>query len=120
MSTLIIFIIICIEFLSHHIQSNKHINNISLEPDDEIKQPLFADDATYILNDNSDSFYIIIESLTLFRKTSSLKINKNKCTVLRVGKLKQSNVHHQKEMKFILTSDEATTLEITFINNETF
>ncbi|KAH3801076.1 hypothetical protein DPMN_154720 [Dreissena polymorpha] len=39
--------IICIEYLSHYIQSNKHINGVSLEPDEEIKQSLFADDATY-------------------------------------------------------------------------
>ncbi|KAH3691423.1 hypothetical protein DPMN_194186 [Dreissena polymorpha] len=49
--------IICIEYLSHHIQSNKHIKGISLEPDEDIKQSLFADDATYFLNDNYDSFH---------------------------------------------------------------
>ncbi|KAH3800375.1 hypothetical protein DPMN_154008 [Dreissena polymorpha] len=70
-------------YLSHHIQSNKHIHGLSLEPDDEIKQSLFADDATYILNDNSNSFHYLIESLTLFGITSGLKLNKNKCTVLR-------------------------------------
>ena len=110
--------IICIEYLSHHIQSNKHIKGISLEPDEEIKQSLFADDATYFLNDNYDSFHNLIESLTLYGMTSGLKLNKSKCTVLRVGKLKQSNVQYKKEMKFNWTSDEATTLGITFTNNE--
>ncbi len=38
--------------------------------------------------------------------------------MLRVGKLKQSNVVYKKEMKFNWTSDEATTLGITFTNNE--
>ncbi|KAH3726817.1 hypothetical protein DPMN_052687 [Dreissena polymorpha] len=38
--------IICIGYLSHYIQSNKHIKGISLEPDEEIKQSLLADDAT--------------------------------------------------------------------------
>ncbi|KAH3885723.1 hypothetical protein DPMN_009719 [Dreissena polymorpha] len=42
-------------YLSHQIKWNKHINGISLEPDEEIKQSLFADDATYFLNDNYDS-----------------------------------------------------------------
>ncbi|KAH3846206.1 hypothetical protein DPMN_088505 [Dreissena polymorpha] len=110
--------IICIEYLSHHIQSNKHIKDISLEPDEEIKQSLFSDDATYFLNDNYDSFHNLIESLTLYGLTSGLKQNKSKCTVLRVGKLKQSNVQYKKEMKFNWTSDEATTLGITFTNNE--
>ncbi|KAH3849189.1 hypothetical protein DPMN_091585 [Dreissena polymorpha] len=50
--------------------------------------------------------------------TSGLKLNKSKCTVLRVGKLKQSNVQYKKEMKFNWTSDEATTLGITLTNNE--
>ncbi|KAH3777066.1 hypothetical protein DPMN_178503 [Dreissena polymorpha] len=75
--------IICIEYLSHYIQSNKHINGISLELDEEIKQSLFADDDTYFLNDNSDSFNNLIESLTLFGMASGLKLNKSKCTVLR-------------------------------------
>ncbi|KAH3804322.1 hypothetical protein DPMN_132606 [Dreissena polymorpha] len=118
MSTLIIDFIICIEYLSHHIQSNKHIKGISLEPDEEIKQSLFADDATYCLNNNYESFHNLIESLTLYGMTSGLKLNKSKCTVLRVGKLKQSNVQYKKEMKFNWTSDEATTLGITFTNNE--
>ncbi|KAH3726724.1 hypothetical protein DPMN_052593 [Dreissena polymorpha] len=75
--------IICIEYLSHYIQSNKHIKGISLEPDEEIKQSLFADDATYFVNDSSDSFDNLIESLTLFGTASGLKLNKSKCTVLR-------------------------------------
>ncbi|KAH3822905.1 hypothetical protein DPMN_124699, partial [Dreissena polymorpha] len=75
--------IICIEYLSHYIQSNKHIKGISLEPDEEIKQSLFSDDATYFLNDSSDSFNNLIESLTLFGMASSLKLNKSQCTVLR-------------------------------------
>ena len=50
--------------------------------------------------------------------TSGLKLNKSKCTVLRVGKFKQSNIHLKKEMKFNWTSDEATTLGITITNNE--
>ncbi|KAH3858102.1 hypothetical protein DPMN_100721 [Dreissena polymorpha] len=56
--------IICIEYLSHYIQSNKHIKGISLESDEEIKQSLFAEDATYFSNDSSDSFNNLIESLT--------------------------------------------------------
>ncbi|KAH3830601.1 hypothetical protein DPMN_103846 [Dreissena polymorpha] len=64
--------IICIEYLSHHIQSNTHINGISLENNEEIKQTLFADDATYFLNDNYESFHNLIESLTLFGITSGL------------------------------------------------
>ncbi|KAH3844657.1 hypothetical protein DPMN_086916 [Dreissena polymorpha] len=70
-------------YASHYIQSNKHIKGISLEPDDEIKQSLFADDATYFLNDNSDSFNNLIESLTLYGTASGLKLNTSKCTVLR-------------------------------------
>ncbi|KAH3893166.1 hypothetical protein DPMN_017309 [Dreissena polymorpha] len=75
--------IICIEYLSHYIQSNKHIKGISLEPDEEIKQSLFADDATYFLNDSA-SFNNLIVSLTLYGMASGLKLNKRKCTVLRV------------------------------------
>ncbi|KAH3741049.1 hypothetical protein DPMN_047767 [Dreissena polymorpha] len=72
--------IICIEYLSHYIQPNKHIKGKSLEPDEEIKQSRFA---TYFLNDSSDSFDNLIESPTLFGMASGLKLNKSKCTVLR-------------------------------------
>ncbi|KAH3802736.1 hypothetical protein DPMN_156416 [Dreissena polymorpha] len=58
------------------------------EQHEEIKQSLFADDSTYVLNDNSDSFNNLIESLTLFGMASGLKLNKRKCTVLRKGKWK--------------------------------
>ena len=67
--------IICIENLSHYMQSNKHIKGISLELDEEIKHSLFADDATYFLND-IDSFNNLIESLTLYGMASGLKLNK--------------------------------------------
>ncbi|KAH3791104.1 hypothetical protein DPMN_169315 [Dreissena polymorpha] len=58
--------IICIEYLSHYIQSNKHIKGISLEPDEEIKQPLCADDATYFLNDTK------FECVNMHRSTQDL------------------------------------------------
>ncbi|KAH3850204.1 hypothetical protein DPMN_092611 [Dreissena polymorpha] len=95
----------------YHITSNQinTLKGISLEPDEEIKLSLLADDATYFLNDNYDSFHNLIESLSLYGMTSGLKLNKSKCTVLRVGKLKQSNAQYKKEMKFNWTSDEATT-----------
>ncbi|KAH3843914.1 hypothetical protein DPMN_117449 [Dreissena polymorpha] len=75
--------IICIEYLSHYIQSNKHMKGISIEPDEEIKELLFADDATYFSNDSSDSFNNLLESLTLFGMASGLKLNKSKYTMLR-------------------------------------
>ncbi|KAH3812515.1 hypothetical protein DPMN_140950 [Dreissena polymorpha] len=65
--------------------------NVNCKPDEEIKQSLFADDATYFLNNNYDSFHNLIESLTLSGMTSGLKLNKSKCTELRGGKLKQKN-----------------------------
>ncbi|KAH3716034.1 hypothetical protein DPMN_058750 [Dreissena polymorpha] len=107
---------ICIEYLSHYIQSNKHIKGISLEPDEEIKQSLFADDATYFLNDSSDSFNNLIESLTLFGMASGLKLNKTKCTVLRyLSHYIQSNKHIKgislepdEEIKQSLFADDAT------------
>ncbi|KAH3754621.1 hypothetical protein DPMN_189301 [Dreissena polymorpha] len=48
-----------------------------------IQESLFADDATYFLNDNYDSFHNLIESLTLYSMASGLKLNKSYCTVLR-------------------------------------
>ncbi|KAH3723917.1 hypothetical protein DPMN_049825 [Dreissena polymorpha] len=84
--------------------SNTYIKGISLEPDEEIKQSLFADDATYFLNDSSYSFDNLIESLTPFGTASGLKLNKSKCTVIRTGNTGISAVHitlRTKELKAI-------------------
>ncbi|KAH3695544.1 hypothetical protein DPMN_083005 [Dreissena polymorpha] len=56
------------------------------------KHSLFADDATYFLNDSSDSFNNLIESLTLFGMESGLKLNKSKCTVLRNMEVSDSRI----------------------------
>ena len=110
--------IICLEFLSHYIQSNPDINGISIKPGEEIKQSLFADDATYFCNNNPSSFNNLIKSLTLFGNVSGLKLNKSKCTVLKVGNYRHTNIHLKTEINFHWTSKEASTLGITFTNTE--
>ena len=52
--------IICIGFPSHYIQSNPDIKGISVKPGKEIKQSLFADDATYFMNGCEQSFRALV------------------------------------------------------------
>jgi len=73
---------------------------------------------TYFCNNNPSSFNNLIESLTLFGNVSGLKLNKSKCTVLKVGNYRHTNIHLKTEMNFHWTSKEASTLGITFTNNE--
>ena len=109
--------IICIELLSNEININNNIKGIKIG-NIELKQTLFADDACFPLDGRKQSFETLIKTLDEFSCISGLKLNKNKCTVLRLGRLKNSTIQFCKEHKFNWTSKEATTLGITFTNNE--
>jgi len=57
---------------------------------------------------------VTIES---FSKISGLKLNKDKCTVLQLGSLRNTQVHFCKDKHFNWTSDKATTLGIIVSTN---
>ena len=54
----------------------------------ELKNTLFADDATFMTDGSKKSFETLIEVLDNFSFISGLKLNENKCNVLRIGSLK--------------------------------
>ena len=83
--------IICIELLSHEILSNKGIKGITVDGY-EIKNTLFADDATFLTDGSKESFTTLIDILDNFSNISGLKLNSSKCTVLKSGSLKDSNI----------------------------
>jgi len=106
--------IICIELLSNHIETNENIKGIQLE-NLEIKQTLFADDATYFNNGDETSLAALIETLNNVSCVSGLCLNINKTTILRVGSFKNTDQTYFYENKFIWTNTSAKTLGIHFL-----
>ncbi|MES9884046.1 MAG: reverse transcriptase domain-containing protein [Sedimenticola sp.] len=54
--------ILCIEILSRKIDNNEHIVGLSLGGN-QIKQTLFADDASFLLNGSENEFTELIKTL---------------------------------------------------------
>ena len=109
--------IICIELLSYEISNNTLIKGIHYKGY-EIKNTLFADDATFITDGTEQSFTTLIDVLDNFSFISGLKLNTSKCSVLRAGRLKQSNIKYCTDKNFSWDSDNAKTLGMVFSNNK--
>ena len=110
--------ILAIEILSYAIRHHPDIKGIKI-CNKEIKNIMFADDATLALDGSERSFKTVIHLLEDFKKISGLKLNSNKTTVLRIGSLIDTNVEYMEERQFNWTSTEAKTLGITFNTNRT-
>jgi hypothetical protein len=108
--------VVCIEFLSQTVHEDKIIKGITIN-NKEIKQTLFADDATFVNNGEKQSFERLINIISEFENVSGLKLNTSKSTILRVGTLNKSNITFSADKNFIWTSSHARTLGITFYCN---
>ena len=93
--------IICIELLSYEITQNDNIKGITYK-NKEIKNSLFADDATFVTDGSEHSFKTLISVVDNFSFISGLKLNTSKCTVLRAGLLKLSNIIFCEKKKLLL------------------
>ena len=80
-----------IELLSFEITSNNQIKGIQFSGS-EIKNTLFADDATFFTDGSKTSFEELISTLEQFSCISGLKLNHSKCTVLKAGSLKRATI----------------------------
>jgi len=105
--------ILCLQILTNYITLNKNIGGIKVD-NEEIKQTLFADDATFFNDGKQKSFEELINTLHKYSKCSGLNLNTNKSIVLRVGALKSSKLKYCTDHKFTWTSENATALGITF------
>ena len=112
--------IICIELLSLSICNNTDIKGININ-NNEVKNTLFADDATFIIDGSKKSFETLISTLDNFSCISGLRLNTAKCNVLRTGSLKNTEILYMNKRKFTWSSQKAKALGITFnTNNECF
>ncbi len=110
--------IIGIEILSRKITSNNNIKGLNLGGKD-IKQTLFADDASFTLDGTEKSFKELISTLDQFATVSGLKLNKAKCTALKIGSLRQNQSQWCNNNVYTWSNDQASTLGIIFTNNKT-
>ena len=108
--------LLCIEILAQYIETTDTIKGVRID-DEEIKQSLFADDATYLLDGSENCFKPLIYILTEFGKLSGLRLNRSKSVILRVGSFKEHKIQFCKNIPFIWTSDYAKTLGIVFSND---
>ena len=109
--------IICIELLSFSISNNTDIKGIHIN-NNEIKNTLFADDATFIIDGTQKSFETLINTLDNFSFIAGLKLNTSKCNILRAGSLKNTNITYLNKRKFTWSSEKAKALGITFHTNK--
>ena len=85
--------LICIEFLSREISRNENIKGIKIN-NIEIKQTLFADDASFLVDNDKRSFETLVRTLEKFGNISGLKLNINKCTILKIGNIKNKDIRY--------------------------
>lgn len=81
------------------IRNNQNIKGIYLS-NVEVKQTLFADDASFFLDGCKRSFETLISTLDKFSDISCLRLNQTKCNVMRVGSLKNSTIKFCHEKPF--------------------
>ena len=105
--------IICIELMSYAMRHDENVKGITIY-NSEVKNTLFADDSTIILNGSEDSLKQVVNILEEFRKISGLKLNDTKSVILRIGSLKNTDITYLEENRFIWTSTSAKTLGVTF------
>ena len=109
--------IIAIEILSHLINSDTNIKGITIV-ENEIKNTMFADDATFFTDGSPQSIESLFKQIKYFGKLSGLNLNKSKTTILRCGPLKHTSFTCCKNNNFNRTSDKASTLGMVYTNNK--
>ena len=105
--------IMCIELLSYEVSNNKNIKGININ-NEEVKNTLFADDATFLTDGSKKSFETLINVLDNYSFISGLKLNTKKCNVLRAGSLRNTDTKYCKNKNFQWNSDSSKALGMVF------
>ena len=83
--------IIVIETLANRIRNNNNILGLTINGFDT-KISLYADDATFFIQPKQTVLAALMEDLNSFSLISGLKPNYEKCTILKIGAIKYSNM----------------------------
>ncbi len=86
---------------------------------EEIKQTLFADDASFTLDGTEQSFKELVRTIEQFANVSGLKLNKGKCTILKLGTIRHNKNKWCNNNLYTCSNEQASTLGITFTNDKT-
>ena len=70
------------------------------------------------MNGTSIFFETLINIMDNFSYASGLRLNTSKCQVLRIGTLRNTDIHHLNKRKFSWNSDKASCLGMTFHTNK--
>ncbi len=80
--------IIAIELLSYSVRKNNSIKGIVIN-EIEIKNTMFADDATFCMDGSKRSMETLISTLDNFGNISGLRLNYSKSLIFRTGSMKK-------------------------------
>ncbi|MES9884044.1 MAG: reverse transcriptase domain-containing protein [Sedimenticola sp.] len=109
--------ILAIELLSHSVRNNNRIKGIIINQE-EIKNTMFADDATFCLDGSKESLEALINTIDNFGYISGLRLNYSKSIIFKTGSLKTTKLTFCEDKKFEWTADVAKTLGINFCNDK--
>ena len=102
--------------MSNIIDTDNDIKGITLI-NKQIKNTMFADDATFITDGTKSSVENVIKDIDYFSLLSGLNLNKNKTSIMRCGSLKNTDFKCCEDHNFIWTSEKSSPLGMTFSNN---
>ena len=82
--------ILVVEILGCLVRQNKEIRGLKIYDNMEVKISQYADDTTIFLEPNEQNLTTCISVLDTFKEMSGLKVNVEKCNVIRLGNFQMS------------------------------
>ena len=110
--------IIGIELLSYAVRNNEDVSGFVMN-NIEIKNTIFADDATFDIDGSEKSTTTVVKIIEEFYKISGLKLNTSKSVMLRIGNLINTEIEFCKDRNINWTSSCAKTLGMIFHTDNT-
>ena len=108
--------ILCAEILACRIREDQDIKAIKIE-DTESKITQFADDTTFLLNGDRESFEKLFSHLDLFGNVSGLKLNHDKTNNVWLGSKSDSNVRWLPHLNMTWNPPKFKILGLWFTHN---
>ena len=108
------------EILGQNIHKNELIQGIKIRDSDiEIKSGQFADDTTLFSLLKADSSQVSIDTLVIFERNSSLKLNYDKSSLYHLGSLFKSNARLCTTKELNWTTEKVNMLGLEIEDEET-
>ena len=108
--------ILCAEILAGQIREEKNIKAIKID-DTEYKISQFADDTTFLLEGDRNSFEKLFDILNKFGEVSGLKLNAEKTNNVWLGSLRNSDTRWLPHLNMTWNPPKFKILGLWFTNN---